>query len=407
VTVLLTGASGFIGGHVLRALLHAGHEVRALARRPGPAIPGVTWVAGEFTRSDGPWPVEGVDAVVNCVGIIRETGRQTFQALHDAAPSSLFRAAAGRRIVQVSALGEGPEPYFRTRRVADRSAESLGGVVLRPSFVWGPGDASMRFFRSLAVFPVIVILGDGAYRVQPVHVDDLTRAVVSAVEGGPGGTFDVGGADAISFADVFDHLRRRLGLPPPRRLHLPLPLARQVARLRGPVTPEELAMLLRGSTCDLAPFVARFGFVPRGFVAGLALEPGRDAERLVAGMDALAPCLQLAVASIWLATPLVTWFAWPREASLALLAEAGIRGPLAGPILDGTCVVELALGASTLVGWRPALTGGVQLAMVLGFTAILAVTGSSLWAHPFGPITKNVLVVAATLAWMATRRGGR
>lgn len=416
--VLLTGATGFIGGHVLRALLDAGHDVRAVARRPGPAIPGVVWAVGDFSRQHAPedWAavVAGVDAVVNAVGIIREVPGQTFEALHTRAPVALFRAAraAGvRRLVQVSALGcddRAPEPYFRTKRVADRVVEELGGVVLRPSFVWGPGDLSMRFFRQLAALPVVPVVGDGAYRVQPVHVGDVARAVVRAVEGEARGAFDVGGDDALSFDELLDALRLRMGRSAAPKLHVPLPLIRLVAAAtdavgRGPITRDELGMLLRGSTCDLAPFAATFGFRPRGFRAALALEAGADREATLAEMDAIVPFLRFSVGFIWLATPVATWLLWPREENLALLRAAGIPESLAPLAIDATCVLEVVLGLLTWAGWRLGLVGGMQLLLVGTFTVLLAVTGSPLWGHPFGPLTKNIPLLGAILALVATR----
>ncbi len=417
--VLLTGATGFIGGHLLRALLAAGHTVRAVARREGPAIPGVEWVRGDFSAAHTPeaWAaaVAGVDAVVNAVGIIREVPGQRFVDLHERAPVALFTAAnaAGvRRLVQVSALGSddvSPEPYFRTRRVADRLVVQLGGSVIRPSFVWGPGDLSMRMFRSMAALPVIPVVGDGAYRVQPVHVADVVRALVAAAESERGGEWDVGGAESLSFNQLLDALRRRIGRRSPAvKLCVPLPLMRLVAGVGsatgiGPITRDELSMLLRGSTCELGPFRERFGFVPRGFTEGLSTEAGADREAMLAEVDAAVPLLRLTVGFIWLATPWATWFGWPRAESLALLAEAGIRGPFAGPIVDATCVLEVGVGVATIFGWRLAWVGLVQLALVLGFSVILAVTGSPLWGHPFGPLTKNIPLVGAILLLIATR----
>lgn len=417
--VLITGATGFVGGHVARALRSAGHEVVAVTRRP---LPGFTWVSGDFARQHTPaeWAaaVAGADAVVNAVGIIREAPGQTFAALHDQAPRALFAAAAaaGARIVQISALGcddVAPEPYFRSKRAADRDVEALGGVVLRPSFVWGPGEVSMRFFRMLAALPVVPIVGDGRYRMMPVHVHDLARAVVAAVEGGPGGSFDVVGAESLAFEDLLDVLRARMGRRVPAcKLHLPIGLVALGARLTdvaglGPIDSHQLSMLRRGSHADPAPFVARFGFVPRGFAVGLADEPEAGRERMVAEIDALAPLLRVSVGFIWLATPYVTWFWWPRADSLALLAPTGLTGTLANLAIDGTCALEVALGVATLAGWRLGLVGLAQLVLVLGFSAILTVASPELWAHPFGPLTKNIPLIAAILAMIATRPEAR
>lgn len=429
--ILLAGGTGFIGGHILRVLLVAGHDVNVVARRLGPPLAGVTWVARDYARHHAPedWAeaVRGVDAVVNAVGIIREAPGQTFEALHAQAPCALFEAAAAagvRRLIQVSALGcddAAPEPYFRTKRVTDRRVVALGGVVLRPSFVWGAGDLSMRFFRQLAALPVVPVVGDGQYRVQPVHVADVARAVLVAVErpldagagrGGAcdlGGAYDLGGAEVLTFDALLDALRRRMGRSAPApKLHVPLGLMRVVARAgtaagRGPITSDELAMLLRGSTCARAPFEADFGFTPRGFTDALALEPGADREATLAEVDAIVPFLRFTVGFIWLATPYVTWFVWPRAQSLSLLDDAGLPVSLAPFAIDLTCVVELLLGLATWAGWRLAWVGGLQFLMVLAFTALLIAGGSSLWGHPFGPLTKNVPLLAAILLLIATR----
>lgn len=383
-------------------------------------MPNVRWVTGDFSRHHSPedWAsaVVGVDAVVNAVGIIRETRGQSFAALHSAAPRALFaaaRAAGARRIVQISALGtegDASEPYFVAKREADRLVDEYGGVVLRPSFVWGPGDLSMRFFRMLAALPVTPVVGDGQYRVMPVHVHDLARAVVSAVEGGPGGTWDVVGADAVTFDELLDVLRARLGRRGRGvRLHLPTAVVSVLARVTdvvgvGPINSSELSMLLRGSSADLRPFVARFGFAPRGVRQGFADEPGPGQDRVVAELDLLAPVLRVTVGFIWLATPFVTWFVWPRAESLALLAPTGVTGAAAGWLIDLACVFEVGLGVATLAGWRLGLLGVVQIALVVCFSVILTVSSPELWGHPFGPLTKNIPLVGAILALMVTRK---
>ena len=288
--IFLTGATGFIGGHALRLLLARGHNVTCLVR-PGnnaaslPAHPALRLVHGEWTAPTT-WlaHVPGHGAVVNAVGIIRETPRASFAAVHTAAPLALFvaatRAGVGR-IVQVSALGadEGAASrYHRSKRAADRGLVALGvpHIVLRPSLVYGPGDHSMAFFARLAALPLTPVPGDGHYRVQPIHVADLARAIALAVEAPTplAATLDAGGGEALTFDQLLDTLARRRGKSAARKVHLPWPLMRLVARAtdllgRGPITSEELGMLRRGNHADIAPFVAAFGFTPMTFREGI------------------------------------------------------------------------------------------------------------------------------------------
>jgi NADH dehydrogenase len=205
--------------------------------------------------------------------------------VHTAAPLALFAAAADagvRKIVQISALGADEQArsrYHRSKRVADRRLAELGvpSVVLRPSIVYGPGDHSMRLFARLAALPITPVPGDGQYQLQPVHVNDLARAVVTAVERTDLHTLtvDVGGAQALTFAAILDTLARQQDKQGGARiLPIPWPLMRLVAALTdllgvGPITREELGMLRRGNTADIAPFVAAFGFVPLPFEEGI------------------------------------------------------------------------------------------------------------------------------------------
>ena len=140
--ILLCGASGFIGGHLLTALRAAGHDVRCLARTPKQAThPG--FLHGDFATDTTPeiWaprldsPGSEIDAVINAVGIIRETRTARFEPLHARAPIALFEAAAARnlRIIQISALGtapDRPEPYFRWRALADHRLLELSHIPL-------------------------------------------------------------------------------------------------------------------------------------------------------------------------------------------------------------------------------------------------------------------------------------
>ncbi len=242
--VFLAGATGFIGGHLLRALLGRGHEVTCLVRSAArlPGHQGVRTVVGERAVPEG-WvgAVAGHEAVVNAVGIIRETPTATFAAVHTAAPLALFTAAARAgvtRVVQVSALGadEGAVSRFhRSKRAADRGLAALGvpHLVLRPSLVYGPGDHSMDFFARLVALPLTPVPGDGQFLVQPIHVADLARAVTIALERDElaAATIDAGGGEALTFDAMLDALARRRGKRAARKLHIPWGVMEAVARV--------------------------------------------------------------------------------------------------------------------------------------------------------------------------------
>lgn len=419
--VFLTGASGFVGGHILRALVERGYSVTCLARGAGAAalrafaLPQVTVVEGSFTQPETyAAHVAGHDAVINAVGIIRETTGASFDLVHAQAPIRLFdaaKAAGVGKIIQLSALGAdagAQSRYHLSKRAADEHLARLGVpfVVLRPSIVYGPGDHSMTFFQSLAALPVAPVPGDGQYRLQPIHVADLVRAVVQAVEQPElTGTFDVGGATVVTFDELLDALARRLGKRGVAKLHVPWGVMELTAattdRLgRGPITGEELGMLRRENFGDNGPFIERFGFSPVPLATGLAREPLNEPERWQARLALLKLPLRLSVAFIWLATGFVSAFV-STTLGFELLRQVGLTGPLANVALYGTAYFEMFIGLATALGWRVRLMGLIQIVLMLGFMGILTVGMPELWLHPFGPLTKNIPLIMATLVMMA------
>jgi uncharacterized protein YbjT (DUF2867 family) len=420
--IFLTGATGFIGGHIVRALSDRGHQVTCLVRPQHAhlveslALPGVTVLSGEFTEPET-WieKINGHAVIINAVGIIRETSRATFDAVHARAPIALFDAAARLgigKIIQISALGAdagAQSRYHLSKRAADEHLARLGApyVILRPSFVYGPLDKSMTFFLSLAALPITCVPGDGEYLVQPIHVDDLVRAVVQAVERPDPRdlTVDVGGAAALTFNNLFHVLARRLGKRHARLVHVPWGIMALAGRFtdafgRGPITSDELNMLQRGNHCDNGPFIAAFGFEPLSLEAGIARRPLSDADRRYARLTHLRVPLRLAIAFIWLTTGLVSAFISAGE-GFSLLRQIGITGRMADLALNGTSLLEIALGLGTAIGWRVRWLGAIQLWLMLGFMLILTAGMPQLWLHPFGPLTKNVPLIAATLVMMA------
>ncbi|HKR34976.1 MAG TPA: NAD-dependent epimerase/dehydratase family protein [Steroidobacteraceae bacterium] len=272
--VLLTGASGFIGSHLARALRAADYVVIETRRD---LDDGTASVRADFTRdlSVRDWlpKLAGIDAVINAVGISREHGAQTFESIHKRAPQALFTAcvAAGvRRIVQISALGadRGMTRYFLSKRAADDYLATLPleWTIVRPAMVFGPGGSNAKVFSKLARLPVVPLPRRGEQRVQPLHIDDLTEALVHLLgdESTHRSRVDLVGPQSFSLRELLAGLRAAQHLSPPRILSLPMPLLRAAAlSAMWPLDTETLAMLEAGSRGDPATVRQLLGRPPR------------------------------------------------------------------------------------------------------------------------------------------------
>ena len=409
--VLLTGASGFIGEHLAPALRAAGHRVIAAVH--GNHTEGDA-VAVDYTRDFDPsvWKprLAGVDAVINAVGILRERGAATFDALHVRAPRALFAAAAElgvRRVVQFSALGaddEAQSPYHSSKRRADDFLSSLplSSVVVQPSLVYGAGGGSAALFDTLASLPMIPVPDGGLQRVQPVHVDDVVAAVVAllGIDSWRVGRIAFVGPAPMTLREYLATLRADMGLPAARFISVGPRLVDAAARI-GDRLPglafdrPTLGMLRRGNTASVAGMRAVLGREPRApwdFI--------RSGERAAvaarAQLNWLLPLLRIAVATLWIVSGIVSLAAYPVAASVALLGRVGIPATLAPTVLAVAAAVDIGLGIATLVArsrwlWR------IQIAIIVAYTAIISVGLPEFWAHPFGPVLKNLPILAALL----------
>lgn len=286
--ILICGASGFIGRHLLQALQQAGHECIKGQRTARSS----DTVAIDYCRDTRPetWlpRLRGIDAVINAIGVLRDTRRHPMALLHTQAPAALFEACAQagvKRVVHVSALGVGSDvdtAYFRTKAVAEEVLAAQGSayrwLVLRPSVVYGEDGASVKLFRLLARLPVQGLPMGGKQVMQPVHVDDLCAAVQNwlADPGAESATVTAAGADVLSMAQMLASYRRQLGHRPAWQFGVPGVLVRLGARCgdlvpASPLCTETLRMLEAGSTGDNRDFAALLGRAPRSvhaFISG-------------------------------------------------------------------------------------------------------------------------------------------
>ena len=405
--ILVLGARGFIGARVAAALEGHGHRV---VRGGRPAM--------DLARDHDPaaWlpRLDGIDLVVNAAGLIAERAGQTFEAVHVRGPVALFEACARRGVgvIQVSALGadEGAVTAFQvSKRRADEALLTLPipFAVLQPSLVYGEGGASARLFAMLAALPVIPLPGRGTQQVQPVHVDDLAEAVVRLAESAelPRARVAVVGPCGLTLRGFLEDLRRALRAGPPRLLRVPMPLVRLAARTGlGLLDRDTLSMLERGNAGDPARLAAILGRQPRP--PSQFVPPERaDATRRAAALDGARPLLAAAIAFVWIATGIVSAGVYPVEESLALLARVGLAGAPALAALYGAAALDLALGIATLAMKRRRTLWLLQMAVIAGYSAIITVFLPEQWLHPYGPLTKNVPMLAAL--WLLYATEGR
>lgn len=315
----MTGATGFIGGALARALLAQGHELLCAVRDParldlGPVTSaGGRWQALRCDLAQVPdaayWRphLAGVDAVINAVGILRESRGQTFDALHARAPMALFEAAAQvasqgassssgsgapPRVIQISALGadEGAQSrYHRSKKQADDFLRSLfvSGAVVQPSAVYGPGSEAAVMFDRLSALPLLAMPQSGGMLMQPVHLDDVVAGVLALLQarplpmaaGAPGGavsTVAFVGPRPLTMANYLRELRAARG----NRWPLPvlwmptfafLAMARLASLVPGSVLDAETAgMLLRGNAAPVDDFQRLLGRSPKSVAEFLA-----------------------------------------------------------------------------------------------------------------------------------------
>ena len=286
--VFLTGATGFVGSHLLARLLTDGHIVRALVRgrgllRTAEAPTGrLEEVQDDINSANLGKRLSRCEAVINLAGIIYERGGDTFERVHHQGTRNLVAAARQngvKRFVQMSALGARPvnaSAYHTTKFAGEEEVRKSGipYVVLRPSLIVGPGSAFVKQMSEVmrAVPLIRPVPGTGKYHFRPVYVDDVVKCFAQSLTNpaAAGQTVDLVGGEELTLDDMGDELAACLGINK-SAIHVPMPVMKAAAGffswlpIKPPVTLVQLRMLEEGSTADSAPMKSIFGIEPIGF----------------------------------------------------------------------------------------------------------------------------------------------
>jgi uncharacterized protein YbjT (DUF2867 family) len=281
------GGSGFIGRYVVERLAARGDVVPVGCRHAEEAKFLMTFglvgqiAAVNITIDDEevlPAFLAGSEGLVNCVGILRESGSQTFERVHHLGPARLARLAreAGvERLVHISAIGadpRSPSAYARTKAAGEAAVRDAfpTATILRPSVVFGPEDQFFNRFAAIALIsPVVPVIGGGETRFQPIYVGDVADAVLKCLDdpATAGRTYELGGPKIYTFRQLLELLlaeirRNRL------LVDLPFGLAELQARLMSilpspPLTPDQVQLLKRDNVVSSGALtLAALGITP-------------------------------------------------------------------------------------------------------------------------------------------------
>ena len=409
--VLVTGANSFIGSHVAAKLATAGHEIVGSARDVREArrrFPHYNWIEADFRRHME-WHLDGIDAVVNCVGVLQDGGADSTRAAHVEGPRTLFDTCESqnvRRVIQFSAMGADPEAgtaYARTKHEGDRDlmTRALDWTVIRPSLVIARGAyGGTALIRGLAGLPLITPVMESTARFHPIHMHDLCRVVEKLLtpDGPVRVVIEAAGPQVATLQELISAHRRWLGFGPTRYWLSPEWLTELAFVLgdgigafgvRTPLRSTSRAQMAHDVGGDPKAIPQHLGFTVRPFEQALNEEPASVQDRWHARLYFVKPAACVLLASFWIATGLICLTTGRIEAmEMARRAELGGLDAVT-TIVGG--VFDLVIGAAFLISarFRRAILLLMATVSVI-YVAMLTWTFPELWADPLGRLMKLV-----------------
>ncbi|MCA0030874.1 SDR family oxidoreductase [Mesorhizobium sp. B263B2A] len=421
--VLVTGASGLIGDALCARLTGEEHEVVRVLHRPGTGVhPDIPTISLDMARALRPedWTpyLAGVDAVVNCAGVLQDSARENTRHVHSTGASALFIAceqAGVNKVIHFSAIGvdrQQPSAFSISKLAGDEAlmARSLDWVILRPSVVLGrPAFGASALFRGLAALPLLPVMPDTG-RLQVVQLDDVISTVLFFLEPGSPSrlTLDLVGPEALSMREVVGCYRRWFGWSSAQEFILPNWTAATLYRLgdaaaqlgwRPPMRTNAAKEIMRGAVGDPQPWMRVTAIQPSSLTAALRLNPATVQERWFAGLYFVKPALFVVLPLFWILTGIISLTVGWRSGVDLLIGTAA--GALAEPAVVAGALADMVVGA--FIAWRP--TSRLGLFGAIAVTLFYAIAGSilrpDLWYEPLGPLLKIFPILVLHFAALA------
>lgn len=245
--ITIVGGTGFVGHYVVRQLARSGYTIRVISRNPDAALElktsgdvgQIVLMKGDLAKPESlAGKLDGSYAVINLVGILFESGRQTFTRLHAQGSeklAQLAKAAGAKRFIHVSSLGidKASGQYAHSKAVGEKAvlAAFPEATVLRPSVVFGPEDNFFNQFAAISsLAPVLPLIGGGHTRFQPVYAGDVAKAIETCLtrDDVQGQVYELGGPQIYTLKEIFEYILKITGR---HRALLPIPFG--IASIMG------------------------------------------------------------------------------------------------------------------------------------------------------------------------------
>ena len=405
--IAVLGGSGLIGSAIVARLSSQGHSIVLMSRGAGNMSAGSVSVDISKATSPSYWLpyLEGVDAVVNCAGVLQDGPTDSTSMVHHHGVTYLFAACETlqiRRVIHFSALGvdrETPTPFSQTKLAGDKALmeRDLDWVILRPSVVIGRAAyGASALMRGLAALPVIPVMPNTG-QLQIVVLEDVIRTVEYFLnKAAPSRQIiELVGPRRYSFAEVVALIRRWYSWPAARKVRLPKAVASILYKLgdlisllgwRPAIRSTAQREIVRGAVGNLE-HMERFNLHSKSLTEFFAAEPASVQERWFAPMYFLKAVTYIVLSLYWLLTAFVSLGpGW--DYGIGLMREGGVEGTMAALTVIAGALADLAIGMA--IAYRPTSRLGVYAAIGISFT--YAIIGTilvpRLWADPLGPMLK-------------------